>query len=431
MPTIPQLPHSATVTAADTIPISQNGTAKSTTLGTLLAQTQPAIIIPSGALLGRSSLGPGGPEAVQIGTGLTFNHNTLSATATGNLDLTLQTGLNSGDQVMIVNGGVASLLAVEQIRAIFHPGSHIAIDGSGIISAGWPTVSSDPGTGLAEIGALPLVTGGGGTNILPISQNGTTYGITVEHLLNGLTIDLAQSAGAANDSDAFWVAQGGNSMTRQTLAALWTWVATKLTSYKKPIVEIDRDSTLDSTTHNGRILVCKAAVLLSALPINMGAGFNCEVINLSPGTVSLDGAFISSSGALAIPSQKMARLRCATVNGALTLYADISGNGGGGAVLPDAVDHIVATPASTTVALTWNAPLTGGAVTGYTIRYRATGTTVWSLAGSVGSVQAFTVTGLSSATNYDVSVSASNSAGSGPLATTAATTTSSAPTVPG
>lgn len=59
MPTIPQLPPAASVTAADEIPISQGGSAMSMAVGTLLAGTQPAIITPSGSLMGGSV-----PEAV-------------------------------------------------------------------------------------------------------------------------------------------------------------------------------------------------------------------------------------------------------------------------------------------------------------------------------------------------------------------------------
>jgi hypothetical protein len=58
MPTISQLPSSAQVTASDEIPVSQAGTTHAVTVGTLLASTQPAVISPSGTLLGRISIGP-------------------------------------------------------------------------------------------------------------------------------------------------------------------------------------------------------------------------------------------------------------------------------------------------------------------------------------------------------------------------------------
>jgi hypothetical protein len=42
MPTISQLPTLADVTAADAIPVSQNGATHSVSVGALLASTQPA-----------------------------------------------------------------------------------------------------------------------------------------------------------------------------------------------------------------------------------------------------------------------------------------------------------------------------------------------------------------------------------------------------
>ena len=44
MPTISQLPSLADVTAADAIPVSQNGATHSVSVGALLASAQPAII---------------------------------------------------------------------------------------------------------------------------------------------------------------------------------------------------------------------------------------------------------------------------------------------------------------------------------------------------------------------------------------------------
>jgi hypothetical protein len=63
MPTISQLPSVETVTAADEVPVSQNGVTRSVSVGALLASMQPAVICDSGTLLGRISLGAGGPRA--------------------------------------------------------------------------------------------------------------------------------------------------------------------------------------------------------------------------------------------------------------------------------------------------------------------------------------------------------------------------------
>ena len=72
MPTIRQLPHATQANSEDQIPISQAGETKATTVGALLSGLQPAIIIESGTLLGRTSVGPGGPEPVLSDLALLF-----------------------------------------------------------------------------------------------------------------------------------------------------------------------------------------------------------------------------------------------------------------------------------------------------------------------------------------------------------------------
>ncbi len=79
MPTIPQLPVATTANADDELPLQQNGATTSVTVATLLASTQPAITVPTGALLGRASLGAGTPETIAIGNGLTLASATLAA----------------------------------------------------------------------------------------------------------------------------------------------------------------------------------------------------------------------------------------------------------------------------------------------------------------------------------------------------------------
>ncbi len=79
MPTIPQLPTVTSVNSDDELPLQQNGVTSSVTVATLLASTQPAITAPTGTLLGRISLGSGGPETIAIGGGLALANATLSA----------------------------------------------------------------------------------------------------------------------------------------------------------------------------------------------------------------------------------------------------------------------------------------------------------------------------------------------------------------
>ena len=65
----------------DTIPIDQGNGTNAVTLAAFFAGQQPAIIAPTGSLLGRVSLGAGGPETVGLGAGLVLNAGTISVNA--------------------------------------------------------------------------------------------------------------------------------------------------------------------------------------------------------------------------------------------------------------------------------------------------------------------------------------------------------------
>src|SRR3974390_2296495 len=106
MPTISQLPSANQITAADEVPLSQQGAARSVSVGTLLAGTQPAIAAPTGALLGRTSLGAGGPEPISVGFGLQLEADTLRATGADHADFPVQATLVPSDQVVLNSGGV-------------------------------------------------------------------------------------------------------------------------------------------------------------------------------------------------------------------------------------------------------------------------------------------------------------------------------------
>ena len=343
MPTISQLPQAAPVGAADLVPVSQSGTTAATTVGNLLAGVQPAILAPTGSLLGRNSLGAGGPEAVGVGSGLGLNAGTLSA---------------------------------------------IGI------------------TGLTETGTIAA------TDLVGISQGGADRSIPYAAFLDGMTIDLAQPAAPATDSDTLWVAQGTSTMLRQTFAAIWSWVATKLPSYKRPVAEITTNTALDGTVHNGAVLVCSQAVTLSPAFINMGSGFSCDVINLSSGVVTFASGITTSTGNATLPPGQWAMLRCASYSGGSVVYAGLSGST---LAAPGQATGLAASGAtSSTMTLSWSAPTTGGAPTSYTVQFRVTGITSWTTASGAISGTTFTLTGLAAGTSYDYQAFGVNAAGAGP-----------------
>jgi hypothetical protein len=157
--------------------------------------------------------------------------------------------------------------------------------------------------------------------LVAVSQSGTNCAITYSDLLDGITIDQANAAGTAGDSDTTWVAQGGNVMVRQTFAAIWNWIAGNLPTYKAPVVEIKVNTNLDATIHNGRLLICSQPVTLTPLTPNMGSGFQCTVVNASASNVTLGAGFISSSGSFVLSPWQAATLSCATYSAGTIAFA--------------------------------------------------------------------------------------------------------------
>jgi hypothetical protein len=432
MPTISQLPPSDQVAASDQVPISQAGTTHSVSVGTLLASMQPAVISGSGTLLGRVSLGSGGPEPVAVGIGLLLDDGSLAASGADHATYPLQTDLLPADQVVLNSAGDPKLLPLSLLRGLFSAGANIAISASGTISA---TAAGGAASGSGDtfsITTLSSVTSMAASDLVAISQAGADHTISYANLLDGLTIDLAQPAVATTDTDALWVAQGSNTMLRQTFAAVWSWLTTKLPSYRLPVVEITHDTSLDATIHNGRILVCSQPVTLTPLLLNLGSGFFCDVINLSSASVTFGVGVIASSGVALLPAGQAAALRSITYSGGSVVFALVAGASSGvGTTNPPALPGQViglgaGSPTASSIALTWSAPSSGGAVSSYTVQYRVSGGSTWSIFASGLSTTSDTVTGLAAGTAYDFEVSATNAAGFGQASAVASASTATA-----
>jgi hypothetical protein len=316
MPTISQLPSARAVSAADEVPISQAGAARSASVGELLASVQPVITVSSSSLLGRTSLGSGGLEQVDLGLGVSLSHGTLVADGLDHSAFSATSSLSLASDLVISNEGVPMLMQASLLRGLFAAGQNVAIDPNGVISANAETIGP-----ASSIDALNVVTGLSSQDLVAVSQSGTSCAITYNDFVDGITIDQAQAAGAAGDSDTTWVAQGSNVMARQTFAAIWVWIAGNLPTYKAPVVEIEVNTNLDATIHNGRLLVCSQPVILTPVTPNMGSGFQCTVINASAGNVALDSRFISSSGSLMLAPWQSATLSCATYSAGTIAFA--------------------------------------------------------------------------------------------------------------
>ena len=148
-----------------------------------------------------------------------------------------------------------------------------------------------------------------------ISQGGADHAIRVEDFLDGQTIDAGTLAAAAADTDRVWVGQGSSTMTAQTFSAIWTWMRTKLPGYRRPVVEIAANTTLDGSLHNDAILVCSQPVTLTPAFVNMGSGFACSVINVSGGAVTFAAGITTSSGSQTLDTGLAAELRAVSYSG--------------------------------------------------------------------------------------------------------------------
>lgn len=408
MPTIPQLPPTSQVNPADEIPLSQEGVTRTASVGILLASTQPAILAPTGTLLGRVSLGPGGPEPLTVGAGLGLANASLTANGTDHAGFAQQTTLRPTDEVVLNSSGTPTRMILGLLRGLFSAGANITIDPSGSIS------STSASSNIAGLNQVTTVTA---NDLMVVNQSGADHAISYANLLNGQTIDVAQPAFGVSDSDGFWVAQGSSTMLRQSFSAVWNWIATKLPAYKFPVIELTANTTLDGTMHNGRILICSAPVTLTPAFINMGSGFHCDVINLSGSAATFGTGIVSSSGGSSLPSGQSATLRAATYSSGNIIFAAVSG-GAGGLVMPGQVIGLatsVSTPNS--IAVSWAIPASGGAPASYTVQYRVAATTAWINATPNATGTSFVLAGLISSTAYNIQVVATNASGSGPAST--------------
>ncbi len=204
MPTIQQLPSASQAGTADEIPVSQSGVTRSVTVGDLLASTQPAITMASNTVLGRASLGPGGPETVVVGTGISLASGSLSATGADHAGFAVQTTLTATDQVVLNSSGVPTRMAIPLLRGLFSAGSNVAIDANGVLSA-----STDP----AVSGSLSAV----GAQSSQAATLATSLAGTLATVLNG----QGQVSGAVvgDVSAASVTAAGGVARTQAARAA--------------------------------------------------------------------------------------------------------------------------------------------------------------------------------------------------------------------
>jgi hypothetical protein len=196
-------------------------------------------------------------------------------------------------------------------------------------------------------------------------------------------------------------------------------------------VEITADTVLDGTVHNGRTLVCTQPVQISPSLQNMGAGFHCEVINLSAGPVTFGEGIVLSSEAASLAPRRSAAIRLLALASGNVAYASVPGTSDT-STLPGAVQNlaVVAVTAST-IGLSWIGPTTGAPPFSYAILYRIVGAGSWTNGPSGLMDGAGLLQGLTSGVTYEIVVVAANTSGSGNLSGVVTATTQGTASTPG
>ena len=143
MPTIPQLPSASQSGAQDEIPVSQAGVTREVTVAELLSGTQQLIEVPSPSVLGRASLGPGGPESLSVGSGLIIQGASLTANGSDHAGFVREPSFSATDEAIVNASGTPKRLPIPALRSLFSGGANITIDSSGVVSA-----STDPSVSI-------------------------------------------------------------------------------------------------------------------------------------------------------------------------------------------------------------------------------------------------------------------------------------------
>lgn len=140
MPTIAELPTATSTSPQDVVPIEQSGTTRSVSVAELLSGAQPAIEVPSPCVLGRSSLGPGGPESLAVGLGLIVQNASIAANGGDHASFVQATSFLATDEAIINSSGTPKQLPIPALRALFSAGTNVTINQNGVIGA-----TTDPG----------------------------------------------------------------------------------------------------------------------------------------------------------------------------------------------------------------------------------------------------------------------------------------------
>ena len=369
MPTIQQLPVAVQPSASDELPVSQGGVTRAVTVGDLLAATQAAITTASNTLLGRVSLGPGGPEPVPMGTGLAISGGALSATGADHAGFVQRAALTLSDEVVLNSSGTPSRMALPVLRGLFAAGANVSINASGMISA-----ITDPAivTTLGAVGvqaaaaqsASGSATAATGTLAVSVSTLGSQVGMLSSAVapLGGQLGTLSSGVSAASSlavAASAAAASAGNSVS-----TLGSQVGT-LASAVAPLGTLSATvSTVGSLATAASVAAASASNSVSTLGAQVGTLASAVApLGTLSATVSTVGSLATAASAAAASASNSVSTLGAQVG---TLASAVAPLGGQIGTLSATVSTVgsLATAASAAAASAGNSVSTLGAQVG-------------------------------------------------------------------
>ncbi len=238
MPTLQQLPQATTVDPTDQMLVEKAGVAYVSDAATLLANTQPLLTFAPGTLVGRTNpTVAGGPQPVQVGTGLTLQAGQLSVDAIRipTLDSPAFTGIPTAPTPPTLDASTA-LATTAFVQANIVRGQAITLTGDvsgsgfGNVPTTLPTIIAAGTYSKVQVNAKGQVVGGSqllSGDVTPLLPIATTSSAGVVKIGAGLS---AQPDGTVNVNTGLRTVQDfgavGDGVTDDTaaFAAYGAWL---------------------------------------------------------------------------------------------------------------------------------------------------------------------------------------------------------------
>ncbi len=211
--TIASLPPGTPPAATDLVPLGQAGANNAVSYAELTSGLQPALAVPAGTLLGRSSAGTGAPETVNVGANLALTAGTLSSLAAPFTVAGLPPAhpLAPSDLVALGQGGANVAASVSQLTAGLQPAISLSsgtlLGRSSAGAGGVEPLSVGANLALANgtlssttapfsVTALPPAAAPAAGDLVALGQGGVNKAASVGQLTAGLQATLTVSSGS-------------------------------------------------------------------------------------------------------------------------------------------------------------------------------------------------------------------------------------------